>query len=238
MHRLLKSILAAAAMVAGSALANAADFEQPAPEMSNWTGFYIGFEGGGIADESDMTCDGPCFEGPYDTSLTGILVGGYAGYNFQMDRLVLGIEGDINAVLGDTGFENCEWAAICSGYQIDSDFFASIRGRLGFLVTEHALLFVTGGWAFTDYDLDNPGCSDCSDWGSLHLIDGNRDGPTFGGGIEYELDPNWHLKLEYLFADFGSDKKFIDDGCCDSAEFKNDLDTHIIRAGFSWHPWN
>src|SRR5580698_1271119 len=97
--RMKRLVLAglAVAMMAGSAAA--ADmtprYQQPyvkAPLYNpayNWTGFYIGINGGGGWGNSawDTT-------GGFDTS--GGLVGGTIGYNWQLGTWVLGVEGDID----------------------------------------------------------------------------------------------------------------------------------------------
>lgn len=240
MKKLACSATAAVLAVFMSTSVMAADVDMSAPSEAapDWTGFYVGLQGGGVAHESEFTCDGPCLDGPYDSGLTQLLAGGYAGYNFQFDRMLFGIEGDINALFGSSSFSNDEWDAISDGYKISSDYYASIRARLGFMPTEKSLLFVTGGWAFTEYTLNNPGCSDCSAWGSLDLIEGRRDGYVAGGGAEYALDPNVHFKIEYLFSDFGSQENYYDDECCGDASFDSDLTTHQIRFGMSWNFMN
>jgi outer membrane immunogenic protein len=50
----------------------------PLTATSDWTGFYLGINGG-IANEQ------------------GVLVGGTLGYNYQISQLVLGVEGDLDA---------------------------------------------------------------------------------------------------------------------------------------------
>ena len=85
-------LLASAGVLAMVGLANAADLPRPmytkAPPMVapyyNWTGFYVGINGGGGWGNSawDTT-------GGFDTS--GGLVGGTIGYNWQMGTWVLGV---------------------------------------------------------------------------------------------------------------------------------------------------
>jgi outer membrane immunogenic protein len=62
-------------------------------------------------------------------------------------------------------------------------------------------------------------------------------GWTAGGGLEWAFDPDWRLKVEYLFADFSSNQS--------SAPISNvlgtniigseaDLSVHIVRAGMNF----
>ena len=83
-----------------AAPANAAErprrYEQRAPAYSavyNWTGFYLGINGGGGFGRSSF--DGPAAPtGNFNTS--GGLVGVTAGYNWQVNQAVFGIETDID----------------------------------------------------------------------------------------------------------------------------------------------
>src|SRR5882672_9740960 len=79
--------------------ANAADlsvaplYKAPPPAAApayDWSGFYLGINGGGGWGHSN-----------WDANATGIrtsgeLVGGTAGYNWQLGGAVLGVEGDID----------------------------------------------------------------------------------------------------------------------------------------------
>src|SRR5262249_17742057 len=59
------------------------------PIAYNWTGFYLGINGGGGWGHSNWDSAG-------NFSLTGGLIGGTVGYNWQQGPLVLGVEGDID----------------------------------------------------------------------------------------------------------------------------------------------
>src|SRR6185437_1878513 len=59
----------------------------------NWTGAYVGINGGYGWGGSSIS--GPFTTGAFDTS--GGLVGGTLGYNYQVNQIVFGVEGDIDA---------------------------------------------------------------------------------------------------------------------------------------------
>jgi outer membrane protein OmpA-like peptidoglycan-associated protein len=146
-----------------------------------------------------------------DTTITG---GGQAGYNWQFNNFVVGVEGDIRGggpsattTLGTppVGFTNF---VAGDSFKASSDFNASIRGRIGY-AWDQFLFYGTGGVAFADASLRAnyaartiagvavPGSS-ASD--STTLI-----GPTFGGGIEYAVTPNISVGGEYRHTDYGHD---------------------------------
>ena len=82
--------------IAGSA--EAADLVRPivkaapAPLQWDWTGTYIGLQGGGAWGKANHTDAAPFNSGDYNVS--GGLVGVTWGYNWQVGNTVIGFEGD------------------------------------------------------------------------------------------------------------------------------------------------
>ena len=197
-------------MAAGVNAANAADMAlkaPPAPPVAyNWTGFYLGIEGGvgwGTAEDTDST---GFDSGRFAT--TGGLVGGTIGYNWQINKIVLGLEGDGSGAWirgSTTGAPN-----FCGGApsycESDLQALGTFRGRVGVAI-DRFLPYATGGLAV----------------GSLHghegdvLADGavgdgttTVTGWTVGGGLEAAINPNWSAKIEYLHVDLGNAAIFND----------------------------
>ena len=85
------TVFATSAMAADLAVRAPARYVAPV-SVYNWTGFYVGIEGGGgwgFARQRDALGFN---SGGYNVS--GGLVGGTVGYNWQINRLVLGLEAD------------------------------------------------------------------------------------------------------------------------------------------------
>jgi outer membrane immunogenic protein len=204
------------------------------PPIMTWTGFYIGASIGGVASDTKSTTGynynvqqinvQNINSEDYNVSLTQITAGGYAGYNYQMGSVVLGVEGDLNARFGR---ENILFS---SGHQLESNWDASIRLRLGYLVTPRALVYATGGIAFANYGVVRGTCASCAPYGSSNPF-GSRTGWTVGGGIEYALDSNWHMKLEYLYADYGTKSLSYDAG---KGSVSTKIRSNTVRAGLSY----
>src|SRR5687767_3749173 len=55
----------------------------------NWTGFYLGINGGGGWGRST-------WDGVHTFDVSGALIGGTIGYNWQLGQFVVGVEGDID----------------------------------------------------------------------------------------------------------------------------------------------
>jgi outer membrane immunogenic protein len=219
----------AAIAVAGSAQAAdlaAASPLSKAPVSSSWTGFYAGLGLGFRATENDLTSTSLLFDGvPVDLSGSivtqpfngiGFRANPYAGYNWQFaPQWVAGIEGDIG--FGDqtttlAGFRSSpvfgSSTFAADSLAVKTTWDASLRGRIGYLLTPSTLTYATGGVAW-QHDEATSTCVTliCSGNGVAPAVVTNsttRAGWTIGGGIETVLWGNWLARAEYRFADYGT----------------------------------
>jgi len=212
-------LLASVGLLAlGIASASAADLSRmpakaPAympPPLYNWTGFYIGINGGGGWGRSDFS--GPFTTGSFDTS--GGLVGGTIGYNWQLpNQFVLGLEGDID-------WSNIRGSSACgiTSCETRNDWLSTIRGRVGYTgFWDRVMPYVTGGLALGNIKTSVAG---------LGSSDETKAGWTLGGGVEAAIAGPWTAKVEYLYVDLGSGSSVLGS----DANFK----TNIVRAGLNY----
>jgi outer membrane immunogenic protein len=150
----------------------------------NWSGFYLGLNGGGGWGRSTWTTTGS-----FDTS--GGLAGGTLGYNYQINQIVLGVEGDIDwaDINGSTSAAACPTA----NCKTSDDWLSTIRGRVGFAAGRF-LPYITGGGAFGNIKATS----------AVGSTDTTNAGWTLGGGIEFALTGNWTAKAEYLYVNLGN----------------------------------
>lgn len=216
----------------------------PLPEC-NWSGFYLGLHVGGQWGHSeDRDNDGysTADEGlawGYDES--GVIAGGQLGYNFQWNWLVLGLEADLGYMnldgSGKSRYDEINFGGDTHG-ETDSDFYTTIRGRLGFAMG-HWLFYGTGGVIGVNYEtrvIDNCDTGACGD----ELINAGKTefnwGWTAGGGIEYMFNCHWTTKIEYLR--FGlDDQNFSGTGVNFGEHFGfTGIGTNgnIVRAGLNY----
>jgi outer membrane immunogenic protein len=219
--RLTRICLAvAAALLTGSLAAQAADLPQPSykapayvgPAYANWTGFYVGINGGYAWGTSDWSGTA----GSFSTSPTGWLGGGTIGYNFQTGMWVWGLEADFDYVdlNGDLG-------AVCLGCSVKDTWLATGRGRLGYAGWNNWLPYITGGAAFGDVKASTPfGDGSKTAWGW-----------TVGGGLEWAFLANWSAKAEYLYVDLGS---FTCGLACGAVDQSVDFKASIVRLGVNY----
>jgi outer membrane immunogenic protein len=211
-------LLAAAILLASTAVGSAADLAMKAPYVApapvwSWTGFYIGGHVGAGWGTTETSLDsitgtgGPLIGGIALTqnSRSGFLGGGQAGYDFQSGWAVFGVQGDI-AGLGVDGTTPCLTVGLsCTA---KSDWLATVSGRIGGVVADRTLVYVKGGaaWLHTSHTLDlvaglgaTPAFSVSSDSTTV--------GALLGMGAEYAFSPNWSAFIEYDYMSF--DKKTI-----------------------------
>ena len=83
------------------------------------------------------------------------------------------------------------------------DWFGTVRGRVGFLVTQSALLYGTGGWAHGH--TTSSASAAAFGLAAAASIGHEKNGWTAGGGLEYAFNPWLQFKTEYLYLNLGTD---------------------------------
>jgi outer membrane immunogenic protein len=214
-------VLAGAAIMATPVIA--ADLPRPVTKAPpppvvaayNWTGFYIGGNCGGAWGRTTSSSNDGGFDPvgvsalSYKVDSSGGTCGGQVGYNWQAGSLVLGVEGEgawlgLKKTITGSG-PDVTSANVDDLVAVKFDWYAALTGRLGIAV-DRVLLYAKGGVAWTRVkntasDLDgSPLVIDPTDFSSESR---SRTGWAAGGGLEYGLTPNWSVKAEYLFLDFG-----------------------------------
>lgn len=191
----------------------AAPYRAPAyVAQYNWTGFYLGINGGGAWGNSDWNGFA------VSNKPSGGMIGGTAGYNWQGmgSPWVFGIEADID-------WTNIKDSSACGAFscQTKNSWLGTARGRIGYAF-DRFMPYFTGGAAFGDVEANIGG------------LVGSKDtnvGWTAGVGIEGVVAANWTAKLEYLHADLG-------DTTCSAiacgAATNVDLTLNIVRAGLNY----
>jgi outer membrane immunogenic protein len=204
------SVLAVSLALAAAGPALAADLPTtkgppPAPMMAyvpySWTGFYIGGQLGGAWNESDWSRPaGSTFNtAAYGDPGSGFLYGGQAGYNYQINQFVLGVEGDIagSTIKADTTCIATTGPIAGATCQTKQDWLASVRARGGYAF-DRFLLYVDGGVAFTDYNFAETTLAPKT-FGS-----GSRTGWTIGLGLDYAFTDHIIGGVEYNYYNFGA----------------------------------
>jgi outer membrane immunogenic protein len=225
----------------------------PVPAAANWTGFYAGLNAGygwgaGTSSLEYLFLGVPTpislgVPGSYRNQSSGFIGGGQVGYNFQLDRMVFGIEADLSysdihsndpvdgTTAGGTPFTSTQAQRV--------KWLGTVRGRIGYAPNDMLLLYATGGSAF--------GRVEDSSLLSFHQVGGTtyfgsststRSGWTVGGGAEYRIGANLSAKAEYLYFDLGSTSVLGIDVTSPGNPFQTHAvfghNGHIVRAGLNY----
>jgi outer membrane immunogenic protein len=148
------------------------------------------------------------------SNMNGWLGGVQAGYNWQAEQWVFGLEGDIQATGQKDDPVFCSVPGCPPGSAIGTSttklpWFATFRGRVGHTWDvgpgrTPVLLYLTGGLAVGEVDATYTGGVVGGPMGAIN-VNLTKAGRTVGAGGEGRLgQSNWTLKLEYLYMDFGS----------------------------------
>ncbi|WP_412774291.1 outer membrane protein [Nitrobacter sp.] len=220
---LLGALLASTAMSAQAAdlAVKAPYYKAPVAPVYDWTGFYLGVNAGlGLGrNQNRIFGNGGGFSqylAPF-----GALGGGQIGYNWQTNSflgpLVFGVEADIQGADMSDNRSNFPVP-----YNQTLDWFGTARGRVG-LVTGPTLTYLTGGYAYGHVNTTLTGVG-------APPFSGNRDGWTWGSGVEAALGGNWTGKIEYLYLDLGDRTDLI----ANTVPMRNTFHENIFRVGLNY----
>jgi outer membrane immunogenic protein len=201
-----------------------------AAPVYNWGGIYLGVNGGGAFGTSNWTASpcplAGCSTG--DFNLTGGLVGGTLGANFQASQFVFGIEADID--WADISGTVSTTSLVCPGCQTSDDWLGTVRGRVGYAF-DRVLVFGTAGGAYGDVKATAPATAIPPGGTTTN----SEFGWTAGGGLEYAFNDNWTAKVEYLFVDLQNGSYALAAPSTVAVKFQ----TSLVRAGinFKFNPF-
>ena len=228
----MRTLFAAIGTIALASSAMAADLPRkapvytPPPPIFSWTGFYIGGNvgWGSLRDNGETFCINPfgVLNGPGCSAQTatgdqirgdGFIGGVQAGYNWQINNWVLGVEADfqgadikgsVAAPISLVGPVPGLVVAIENANE-KLEWFGTVRGRLG-IVFDRVLIYGTGGFAYGHVKVDQnsvpvPGPGPFLFPSSASVT---KTGWTAGGGVEWAFSGKWSAKIEGLYYDLGS----------------------------------
>jgi opacity protein-like surface antigen len=229
-----------------SSVLNALSFKAPAfkapiaPVAYDWTGFYVGVEGGGIFGSSyqvgQLTTGGRHTADstpPFDVD--GGMIGGTIGYNAQFSRIfVFGLEGDMSWTDASGSAHQIPPFLATQVATTNEDWLATARIRLGVTPADHWLVYGTGGLAAAEV-----GAVITNANGTIAFPEQSwlRPGWTAGGGVEAAFTANWSAKLEYLYVGLENHGYFVPTP--NNSHVTNraggvPLDEQIVRAGINY----
>jgi outer membrane immunogenic protein len=209
--------LATGLLCGGQALA--ADLPMPAPPRApaafiplappfSWTGIYIGGNLGAAWNRGSVSdANGIGFTLPSNNAVfTG---GGQVGGNWQINALVLGVEGQFDWLANQNNAS--AGVAVPNGTPGGTDiiqviskdrWLTTLTGRIG-VAADHWLFYAKGGGAWVGNHSFT--VNDTTTGQSFTSSSGNwNTGWTVGGGIEWAFAGPWSAKIEYDYIKLSS----------------------------------
>ncbi len=236
----------------------------PAPV---WTGFYAGVNLGAAWSNLELyrnsfndSSPAPvacavgvayCFGGDRLNATTAF-GGGQLGYNWQgWGNFVFGLEADLEGIgggnertfIGAPNYGRLAGQTIAATLKEDGGFAGDVTGRLGYAWGSW-LLYAKGGFAWFNPQLSasavayNKGVpvAGFNGWDNNSTLTGW----TVGGGVEWLLNSNWSVKLEYQYYDFALNDNnwtatYNGSNYNSWKLFDHDLTVNTVKLGVNYH---
>ncbi|CAL77758.1 putative outer-membrane protein; putative secreted protein [Bradyrhizobium sp. ORS 278] len=157
--------------------------------INDWSGFYLGINGGYGSSRNCWTLvNGPA-EGCHNA--TGGTVGGQFGYRWQMGQVVFGLEAQGN--WADLTGNNVTPVFAPDRNRTKLTAFGLFTGQIGYSFGD-TLLYAKGGAAVTDtrYEIFSGVINTVLAATTVH-----KWGASVGAGVEYAFAPSWSVGFEY-----------------------------------------
>ena len=200
MRKFLAAAVSFAAITVAAAPASAADMAvkapppAPLPVIYNWSGFYIGGNGGWGQSRNCWDLVNVVVLGTFDegcSSRSGGLAGGQIGYRWQANQWVFGVEAQGD--WADLSHSRVSLFDPTLSLRTTTDGIGLFTGQNGY-AWNAALLYIKGGAAVTSNRFT---IRDDLFFVDLASASATRWGGVVGVGFEYGFAPNWSVGLEY-----------------------------------------
>jgi outer membrane immunogenic protein len=196
----------------------------------DWTGFYIGANGGYGTTRNCWDFRGVggglASEGCHDAD--GGVAGGQIGFNWQSSAWVFGLEaqGDWADLRGSN--VSTLFPGATNRSRVDS--FGLFTGRIGY-AWNATMLYVKGGAAVTHdkYDYRATGAPT-----PFATAGETRWGGTAGVGLEYGFTPNWSFAVEYDHLFMGARDVAFSAPSTAVDRIRQDVDLVTARINYRW----
>ena len=231
MTRSLVGSVALVVLLAGPALA--ADVAVPEPSYQkvipvpvySWTGCYLGGEGGWAWGRS--VHDTAIGSATQYYAISGGLIGGTLGCNYQVSQVLFGVEGDYSWMRKKgNGPETPQFDAATIS-ETKENWLATVRGRLGVTPAQQWLIYVTGGYAVASVTARIINGFDVSETKT-------RNGWTVGAGMEWAIAGSWTWKFEYLYVSLQNAGYFAVPPAGVIARTGVPTNDHVARVGLNY----
>lgn len=227
----------------------------PAAPGTNWSGAYVGAEGGyGVGHKEWPDFADPTVPDSGKFDVKGWLAGGTIGANAQAGAFVFGVEGEWmwTGIKGSQSLTQ-DFGGLTQTIGLESriDWLAIASARAGFVVGDRLLVYGKAGVALADEKHSLALAQTIPGAGSITASLSGRavhTGIVAGAGAEYALGGNWSAKIEYDYikmiaqnvASTGTESANIPNVAVGTIDFTQPItgirqDLHLIKLGANYH---
>lgn len=185
----LSTLAFALTLFAGTSVAHAQDSEE------NFEGIKFGVQAGWERRKIDETLLPAPNSARLDDKNSGITYGGFAGYDAQFDRIVLGVEADFSP-----NGKTLQSSLVNGGsIELDSKWAASASARAGIAITPNVLAYGRLGYGFNRYQIRSLAAGNSTPIATERVT---GEGLIYGGGLEFAMNRNASFRVEYRRNDY------------------------------------
>jgi opacity protein-like surface antigen len=181
-----------------------------------------------------------------DSRRSGVATGATIGWGWQVGRMVYGLEADGSyARIGGSAARTDPISGAVTTVEADTGWLATVRGRIGRVITQDLMGFLSGGAAFGGVSAkadvrDSGSTSAC---GTMFVCSSGSASTTavgwaLGAGVEYNINGWASVKTEYLHVDLGKVGATTQDagtaGVYDYSAGAR-MTTDMVRSGLNVH---
>lgn len=234
--------LLAASVILGGLPAVAADLSPHgyAAPSQRWAGCHVSLQGSYDSMDASTKYGSNTLGVPEGQPATkdleprGLGIGGGLGCDWQSGQWLFGLLAD--GAFTDLDDDALETAFLGYRYRVESDWFATLRGRIGYaqdrglIFDVPTLWYLTAGVAWAGLEVENDFAN-----GFRRTKDSQTaTGWTIGWGTETALDNRWSFKTETLYVDYGEDTFLDRNDPVSNSEMKIDTTAWVSRIGITY----
>ena len=213
-----------ALMLAGSVAAIAT------PAMAQEANTFTGLRGQIVGGYDDVTAGSSVDDDGNDNndqSIEGFAYGAAVGYDFDFGGAVIGAEAEYTDSTAKTDYSNGDFEGFGFG-NVDAGRDLYLGVRAGAKVAPDVLAYAKGGYTNAKLNvLSSDGTTEFDE-------DFNLDGYRIGAGVEYAMNTNTFINVEYRYSNYSRAEVDFNDSLPNSDRFDVDLDRHQIMAGVGY----
>lgn len=208
----------------------------------NWSGLYVGIQGGYMNANHEISADAHCSDCTPDSfnlidlnglNSSGFIGGGTVGLDRQIGNWVLGIQAYYHFTNADTTL-SAIGGELNASLEKENEYGGVVR--VGRLLSPNVLAYGLGGYNWAKYSLRASEGGTAVDFTDSGVKTTNTfGGVILGGGVEYALTSNIFIGAEYTHFFGGKKTWFSESGSCGegatcSAAVTDNLDEDRIMA--------